>query len=426
MIAGIRQSGTAQRLIAVTHEFSRTGAPIALCRQLRWLSSSTPLSVSTVGLVGGPLEADFRQIGEVRTLNGRNSSGGTQLLTAGLLRLGQHRLAHLLRRVVYRARLSRFPGADIVLFNSLESLALVDTLAGRVRIGYVHEFGLALEAWQERERRRLGDLTIDEWWVVSEEGRSVLRTTGAVDPDRIRIVPGTVVDTGGASQEGGVGHVDLRRRLGLADDVRLVLGSGAVHRRKGIDLFVQLAAELERRCPQPVACLWIGAAPDPTELRWLQSDLRRSGARNVHLLGELDDPFDAFAQADVFVCTSREDPLPLVVLEVGALGIPVASYDTGSIGRLLEAAGTEAAQGVVTHLDLACLTERVSALLTDGVLAASAAAQLRVHVQRFHDIEVVGPATWLRLVGDLEASGARSDQRISDPDERRSVRPEGI
>ncbi len=401
MNARDRPAGTPRNLIAVTHEFSRTGAPIALHRQLRWLSSHTQISVSTVGLNGGPLEPSFQQLGEVRVLTGRRLGGATQLLTAGLLRLGHRRLASLIRRVVYSARLRRLPHADIALFNSLESLVVVDAVGGQRRIAYVHEFGLAIEAWQEREGLRLGDLAIDEWWVVSPEGRTVLTTTGGVHADLVRIVPGAVVGTVASPPGAAVGATDLWRRLGLGNEVRLVLGSGAVHRRKGLDLFVQLAAELERSSSQPVACVWIGAAPDASELRWVLSDLKRSGAHNVHLLDELADPRAAFAQADVFVCTSREDPLPLVVLEVGGMGVPVASYDTGSIGRLLEAAGTEAARGVVTHLDLRSLSERVVDLLSDDDLASTAGDQLRRRVERFHNIDVVGPATWAPLLGDL-------------------------
>lgn len=399
MRARRRTSGFGRQVVAVTHEFSRTGAPIALYRQLRWLVSNTDVEVTTIGLSGGPLVGAFRRLGDVRTLHGRRSTGATQLIGIGLHRLGWHGLARNFRRVAYGARTRGLSDSDVVVFNSLESLTLVDAFPDARRVGYVHEFTLALEAWQEREGRMLRDLPIDEWWTVSAEGRSVLTSTGGIDVARIRIVPGSIIGADAKVPGDSPAAASLRRRLGVGADARLVVGSGVVHRRKGLDLFVQLAAELERTSHQPVACVWIGAAPDRTELRWVESDLRRSGASNVQLLGELDDPMAAFAQADVFVCTSREDPLPLVVLEVGSLGVPVVSYNTGSISQLLQEAGPDAARGVATHLDLGGLTKAVLALLANPETAAAAGDQLRAQVRRFHDIDVVGPATWSSLVG---------------------------
>ncbi len=50
----------------------------------------------------------------------------------------------------------------------------------------------------------------------------------------------------------------------------------------------------------------------------------------------------------------------------------VASYDTGSVGRVLEDADQDAERGVVTHLDLGSLTSVVLEFLTDRDLASSA------------------------------------------------------
>jgi hypothetical protein len=59
--------------------------------------------------------------------------------------------------------------------------------------------------------------------------------------------------------------------------------------------------------------------------------------------------------------------------------------------ELLEAAGPEAALGVVDFLDVGALAERTIALLDSETLYQQAAAQLRAHVIAEHDVAVAAP-----------------------------------
>jgi glycosyltransferase involved in cell wall biosynthesis len=109
------------------------------------------------------------------------------------------------------------------------------------------------------------------------------------------------------------------------------------------------------------------------------------------------DPLPWFAMGDVFALTSREDPYPLVGLECAALAKPIVTYRNGGLPELLEAAGPEAALGVVDHLDVGAMAEQVIALLDNDRLRRTAGEQLRRHVLAHHDASVAAPALWADL-----------------------------
>lgn len=69
-----------------------------------------------------------------------------------------------------------------------------------------------------------------------------------------------------SSTNGGVSSgrtVELRRELGSADGQVVVVGVGIGAVRKGLDLFVEAAAEYERRWPGQAVFSWFGGQTDP-------------------------------------------------------------------------------------------------------------------------------------------------------------------
>ena len=69
----------------------------------------------------------------------------------------------------------------------------------------------------------------------------------------------------------------------------------------------------------------------------------------------------------------------------------------GGMPELLEAAGPEAADGVIDHLDVGAMADRILCLLADDALRAEVGDQLRARVVRNHDVDVAAP----ELVADL-------------------------
>ena len=124
----------------------------------------------------------------------------------------------------------------------------------------------------------------------------------------------------------------LRRELGLADDAKIALFVGRLHRQKGPDLLLDAAVRLRQRLPG----LHFVLAGDGPMAGKLADDAERAGILpQFHLLGRRDDVLRLMADADLFVLPSRWEGMPNAVLEAMAAGLPVVAADVGGCGELV-------------------------------------------------------------------------------------------
>lgn len=140
-------------------------------------------------------------------------------------------------------------------------------------------------------------------------------------------------------------RVRMRANLGLKESDYLIIGAGFGYIRKGFDLFLQLARRVTNT-RKDVRFLWVGDIEfrlktylEP-EMAVLQAD-----GKFIHI-PMTSDLGDYFCAADVMALTSREDPLPTVVMQALACGLPCVAFDkTGGIPDLLRAENA----GYVAH-----------------------------------------------------------------------------
>jgi glycosyltransferase involved in cell wall biosynthesis len=179
----------------------------------------------------------------------------------------------------------------------------------------------------------------------------------------------------------------LRAELGLGPDTRIVLGCGVRHPRKGLDLFVQLAARVRARSTAPPHFLWLGGDELPTEFKlFVEHDIALLGlGASISLAAETADPERYFLAADVFALTSRDDPFPCVVHEAMACALPVVAFsDAGGAGEAL----SDDCGIMVPYLDLDAMARHVAAIIGQPAdfAAMGERAERRVRSQyRFAD-----------------------------------------
>jgi glycosyltransferase involved in cell wall biosynthesis len=123
-------------------------------------------------------------------------------------------------------------------------------------------------------------------------------------------------------------------------DMRLILGSGTGLFRKGVDLFVETCRQISVAVPgSPVAFVWLGESWDVHDASLatiLREQIAQSGLSNVFFEVANADPTWFLERADLFLLTSRLDPLPNAALEAMMLGTPVLSFRrTGGIPSLV-------------------------------------------------------------------------------------------
>ncbi len=122
----------------------------------------------------------------------------------------------------------------------------------------------------------------------------------------------------------------------------LAVGMGYADLRKGFDLFLQVWRATCGTAPS-VHFAWVGNMDSAMET-YLGGEIAAAEATgNFRHLGHREDTAAVLAAADVFLLTSREDPLPSVALEAMSAGVPVVAFEeTGGIpGLLAEIGGGE-------------------------------------------------------------------------------------
>jgi hypothetical protein len=61
------------KVLFISHDATRTGAPIILLHLLKWIRKNTDISIEILLKDGGPMENDFRSVGPTNVLNWSNS-----------------------------------------------------------------------------------------------------------------------------------------------------------------------------------------------------------------------------------------------------------------------------------------------------------------------------------------------------------------
>ncbi|EYC50347.1 group 1 glycosyl transferase [Hylemonella gracilis str. Niagara R] len=158
------------------------------------------------------------------------------------------------------------------------------------------------------------------------------------------------------------------RPRGSADRSVVVLGVGTVQFRKGVDLFLECATRIAKE-PGGENCrfVWFGHGYDPevdlVYSVYLADQVQRAGlAQRVAIVRETSEIEEAYKNADIFLLSSRLDPLPNVAIDAMSLGVPVVCFDeTTGIADVLARHGLRDAC-VADYLDTHDLARRVLAL----------------------------------------------------------------
>ena len=173
-----------------------------------------------------------------------------------------------------------------------------------------------------------------------------------------------------------------------------LLAMGRLHPNKGFDVLLRAMALLPR------GHLYLaGAGPEDTALRTLAAELGIT--HRVSFLGWRRDIGALLAAADIFICSSRHEPLGNIVLEAWSAAKPVIAAAAQGPVELIR----DGADGVLVPCeDAPALAAAIGALADNPLRAAELGAAGRVRfVAEFAEAPVM--ARWRSLLAELAPAG---------------------
>jgi len=158
-------------------------------------------------------------------------------------------------------------------------------------------------------------------------------------------------------------------------DGSLIVGLiGRLSVEKGIDIFLRAAARVLVEFPG-TRFVVVGEGPDKDKLEMLIDELNIR--KSVSMLGRRDDMPSVYASLDVMVSSSRQEGLPIAILEGMASGLPLVATAVGEVPSVVQDGRTGV---LVPAEDVNSLAEGILRLLRDPAMMArfGAAAKRRI------------------------------------------------
>jgi glycosyltransferase involved in cell wall biosynthesis len=357
-------------VLVVVHEGRRSGPPIYALHLVAWLLEHTELRFEALLLEPGPLAEDFAALCPTTVADPDDLDGLRQTVEA----------------------------ADLVYLNTAISIRALRRSGARPRrlLSHVHELDIGLRHYLPAEDHDHLLALTDRFLVGPDVARDLLVEGHGVDPDAIGQVPYYVPPHDPLPTRSST----TRAELGIPADAFVVGACGTRDWRKAPDLFVHLAAELDRRSGLgPLHFVWLGSAI-PSEPHWDQAfDLDQLDLRaGLDFVEHQAVPQRWMAEYDLFALTSREDCFPLVCLTSAELGTPIVCFDTGGIPEMLERCD---GGRVVPYPDVVAMADEIEALAHDRPGREAMGARARDHVLTHHRIDRTGAAVAAELTALL-------------------------
>ncbi|MEP3347650.1 MAG: glycosyltransferase family 4 protein [Litoreibacter sp.] len=306
------------RLIFVSHDATRTGAPAIILRLLDMFSKSGAFECFTILDQGGERLPEFEALSHTYVMSRSRRDRGFSDAQA-------------------IAEISAFFGAEGIFEDNKPVCALVNS-AESIRIGQaLSSVGIPIISLLHEIAAYYPTNVFEQFSEFSK--KTVFPSQFVSDAAERHCKPDMTKTTvrGQGLLEDGFGELDretcrtlLRDALDLPEDAFIVLNVGTRDIRKGADLFVDLAKLFldQNENQRPVYFVWFGN-PDKT-FGYPAAFIARHGLQGrVRMMPGTSQIEQVFMGGDLFLLTARADPFPCVIHEAMACALPVVAFNNG-------------------------------------------------------------------------------------------------
>ena len=313
-----------RRVLFVSHEATRTGAPKIILNILKHFSNSCDIQCETILHDGGHLSGEFEKYSSVDCMSLPKANTGEL----------KKRIGKIISREKNNAPV-------LAICNSMESRFIAKELAelGIPIIMLVHELP---SSYSEEDYQGVYEMAQKVVFPVNAVQEAANEKTPIPVDKSIILSQGLLDPTFGTGITREVAYSQIRKELHLPEDSFIVLGCGSLDLRKGIDHYANIARRVvqNNHANKSVHFVWVGEGARWTHspYHYVQLDLDKTSARNnVHFIGERDNVEPYFVGADAFMMSSRVDPFPCVIHEAMAASLPVITFaDSGGASEAID------------------------------------------------------------------------------------------
>ena len=392
---GISFDPTRDTVLVVSHEASRTGAPILSLNIVQLLQKK--YNVVSMLLGDGSIAESFRDASTV--------------VVGPMLAARNPALAIFASEKVLKSYKFKF-----AIVNSIVSYAVLPVLGKFFvpTISLIHEFSVYA--------RPKGVLIFAALWSTELIfSTSVIHENAVFDNPILENHPFLILPQGRCTPpvsesdtvslvKEGARVLKVLRPEGSPADTIVVLGVGMVQIRKGVDLFIDCAARVMRSDHgKNFRFVWIGTGYNPeVDLNYsiyLADQIHRAGLdEHVFFMEETANIEAAYEAADILLISSRLDPLPNIGIDAMMRGLPLVCFEkTTGIADILIANGL-GEECVAPYLDTAKMTAQVLAFAESKTFSQRVGEQMRQIALKEFDIE--------NYVSQIEKIGLASSDRM--------------
>jgi len=385
------------KILFVSHDASRTGAPIVLLHLLRWLKTNKNIELTILLKDAGELEAEFRNTAPTYSLI-NSFVPSHNMLIRGVKKIARKLSLQPQSKKYIIPKPLQNQTYDIIYLNTVVSLNLASLLKQHYNcpvVAHIHENDFTINYYYPNSLELENINAVDHFIAVSNSTKYNLIENYYIAADKISLVY-ECIDTERVRKPNLNKIREIKQELSL-DNEFVVGGSGLTSWRKGVDLFVQLAVALNRLRPSnTIKLVWVGAISREFQFHFLYECERLQIKDKVIFSGSKPNPEDYFQLFSVFSLTSREDPFPLVVLEAAAQAKPIICFEkSGGIPELLSEGG-----GIlVPYGNVQAMAEQVLYLYDHPEIKNAMGRDIEREVQKF-DVNVVGVQI-LKVLNDV-------------------------
>jgi glycosyltransferase involved in cell wall biosynthesis len=321
-----------KKIIYVGHDAGFYGAQLLSLSIVKELRERFKFDVHFILKSGGPLEEEYKKFATVYNLAECYQT--------------DEKKHDLIRRLESN-------GADHAIVNTVVCGDILGMLhdEGVKTVSLVHELpGVIKQYGQEKNAKTIASKA-DQIVFPSTYVKEKFREVTFFSNEKTNIRPQGLIRENIYKQNIEEARTELRKKLNIDGDALVVLGVGSGIKRKGVDLFVDVAKKLVNH---NIHFVWVGDL-----LPEMKKKIMLLSLKNVTFINTTPEISMYYAGADIYLMTSREDPFPCVVIESMSVGVPVVGFrDAGGFVDII----TEKTGILVPYLDTTAMASALELL----------------------------------------------------------------